>query len=230
MWPSALVHLFTAMGVVCALMATRCVLLGAWEALFAWLAVALAIDTLDGTFARWVGVSERLPRFSGERLDLVIDYLTYVFIPALALLQAGFLPGSFGLVLACLILLSSLFHFSDTASKAADHSFVGFPAIWNVVAFYVFALDLQPTSTALLILGCVVLTFIPLKWVHPMRTVALRPVTVLSSLLAGIAGVSVLLSGFPASGWQWIVLVLAAVYGVALTLYSGYARDSAPDT
>jgi phosphatidylcholine synthase len=206
------------------------VLVGAWEGLFAWLAIALAIDTLDGTLARWVGVSRSLPRFSGERLDLVIDYLTYVFIPALALLQAGFLQGGLGLVLACLILLSSLFHFSDTASKAADHSFVGFPAIWNLVAFYVFALDLPATSTALLIVGCVVLTFIPLKWVHPMRTVALRPVTVLCSLFAGIAGVSVLLSGFPAGGWQQIVLVVTAIYGVAITLYTGFAHDSPTDT
>jgi phosphatidylcholine synthase len=211
-------------------MATQCVLLGSWEAAFGWLAVALVIDTVDGTLARVAEVGKRLPRFSGERLDLVIDYLTYVFVPALALLQAGFLQGDFGLMLACLILLCSLFHFSDTASKAADHSFVGFPAIWNLVAFYVFALGLQQTSTALLILGCAILTFIPLKWVHPMRTVALRPVTVLSTVLAGIAGVSVLLSGFPAGGWQRIVLVVTAIYGIALTLYSGIARDGAPGT
>ena len=192
--------------------------------MFGWLAVALAIDTIDGTFARIVGVTKRLPRFSGERLDLVIDYLTYVFVPTLALLQAGFLQGSFGLVLACAILLCSLYHFSDTASKAADHCFVGFPATWNLVAFYVFALGLPPVSTALLILGCVVLTFIPLRWVHPMRTVALRPVTVLGTVLASVAGVSVLVSGFPAGSWQRIVLVVAAIYGIALTHYTGARR------
>ena len=230
MWPAALVHVFTAMGAICAFLATRAVFQGAWEAVFGWLAVALAIDTVDGSLARLVGVSKRLPRFSGERLDLVIDFLTYVFVPALALLQAGFLQGDLGLVLACLILLCSLFHFSDTASKAADHSFIGFPATWNLVAFYVFVLGLSPTSTALLILGCVVLTFIPLKWVHPLRTVALRPVTVLGTALACIAGVSVLLSGFPAGAWERTVLVGAALYGIALTLYSGMARDPAPGT
>jgi len=230
MWPAALVHLFTAMGAICAFMATRCVLLGAWEAVFAWLAVALVVDTVDGSFARWVGVSKRLPRFSGERLDLVIDYLTYVFVPALALLEARFLDGAFGLVLACLILLCSLFHFSDTASKTDEHCFVGFPATWNLVAFYVFALGLSPTSTALLVLACVVLTFIPLKWVHPLRTVALRPVTVLATALGCIAGASVLLSGFPAGTWESIVLVAAAIYAVALTLYSGMVRDIGPGT
>ena len=98
--------------------------------------------------ARKAKVQLWLPRFSGDRLDLVIDYLTYVFVPALALLQAGFLQGAWGLVLAALILLSSLFHFSDTESKADDYSFVGFPAIWNLVAFYVFAFALPPTAAA----------------------------------------------------------------------------------
>ena len=114
--------------------------LAAWELVFAWLGVALLIDGIDGTLgARMAKVGTRLPRFSGERLDLVIDYVTYVFIPALALLLAGYLPGCLGWLLASLILLSSLFHFCDTESKTDDYSFVGFPAIWNIVAFYVFA-------------------------------------------------------------------------------------------
>ena len=138
-------------------------------------------------------VQKHLPRFSGDRLDLVIDYVTYVFVPALALLQAGFLRGGFGVLLASLILLSSLFHFADTESKADDHSFVGFPAIWNAVAFYVFAFGLSQAATAALVLACVVLTFVPLKWAHPMRTPLLWPVTVaLSGAVAaggGLGGV-----------------------------------------
>jgi phosphatidylcholine synthase len=107
-WPAALVHIFTALGVVCALMATRAVLAGAWEEVFAWLGLALLIDGIDGTLARLADVTARLPRFSGERLDLVIDYLTYVLVPALALLQAGYLQGAAGVVLACLMLMSLL--------------------------------------------------------------------------------------------------------------------------
>ena len=133
-WPAALVHVFTALGAVCGLLAARAVFAGAWEAVFAWLWVALLIDGIDGTFARWVGLPERLPRFSGERLDLVIDYVTYVFVPALALMQAGYLKGGWGIVGASAILMSSLFHFCDTESKAEDHSFVGFPAIWNIAS------------------------------------------------------------------------------------------------
>jgi phosphatidylcholine synthase len=223
MWPAALVHVFTAMGVVCALMATLAAISGAWTAVFAWLGVALVIDGLDGTFARLAKVKHHLPRFSGEQLDLVIDYLTYVFVPVIALLQAGYLSGGVGLILASLALLSSLFHFSDTSSKADDHSFVGFPAIWNAVAFYVFAFDAAFAVTAVLVLVCVVLTFIPLKWAHPLRTAAWRPLTLAVMGIWGLAAASVLLSGFPAGFWEKGALLLAGLYGVALTLWSGRA-------
>ena len=138
---AACVHLFTALGAVCGLLAALAAFDGAWERMFAWLGLALVIDGIDGTFARMAHVEERLPRFSGERLDLVVDYVTYVFVPALALLRAGYLTGTGGLVIAALILLSSLYHFSDLASKGEDYSFIGFPAVWNIVAFYVFALS-----------------------------------------------------------------------------------------
>jgi phosphatidylcholine synthase len=224
MWPAALVHLFTALGIVCGLLATRAVLAGAWEQAFAWLGLALIVDGVDGTLARIAKVQRHLPRFSGDRLDLVIDYVTYVFVPVLALLQAGFLSGGFGLLLASLILLSSLFHFADTQSKAEDHSFVGFPAIWNAVAFYVFVFALSQAATAAVVLACVVLTFVPLKWAHPMRTPLLWPVTVLLMLLWLLAALLTLWSGFPAGAWAKGVLLLAAAYAVGLTVYAGRAR------
>jgi len=189
-----------------------------------WLGVAIVIDGVDGTLARLAKVHSLLPRFSGDRLDLVIDYVTYVFVPALALLQAGFLQGAWGLLLAGMILVSSLFHFSDTESKAGDHSFVGFPAVWNLVAFYVFALGLSQVATALLVLACVTLTFVPLKWAHPLRTPLLRPVTVAAMALWGLAAAYALWSGFPAAPWVQGVLLLVAGYGVGLTVYAGRAR------
>jgi phosphatidylcholine synthase len=194
------------------------VLAGAWERAFAWLGVALVIDGLDGTFARMAKVAERLPRFSGERLDLVIDYVTYVFVPALALVQAGYLAGGFGLFLASLILLSSLFHFSDLESKTEDHCFVGFPAIWNVVAFYVFAFAMPGWAAAMLVLLCVVLTFVPLRWAHPMRTVLLWPVTLALTAAWCAAAFATLWSGFPAGGAGKTILLIVAVYGVGLAV------------
>jgi phosphatidylcholine synthase len=207
-------------------MATLAVGSGAWETVFAWLGLAIVIDGVDGALARRVRVRERLPRFSGDRLDLVVDYVTYVFVPTLALLQAGFLAGWWGVTLAGLILLSSLFHFCDTASKAGDNSFVGFPAVWNLVAFYIFAFDLSQAATAALVLACVALTFVPLKWVHPLRTVRLRPVTIGAAVLWGLAAAVVLWSGFPAGPWAGAVLLLAAGYGVGLTAYAGGVREA----
>ena len=224
MLPAALVHIFTASGAVCGLMATMAVFAGAWEAVFGWLGLALVIDGIDGTFARMAKVEQRLPRFSGDRLDLVIDYVTYVFVPTLALLQAGFLPGYIGLMSAGLILVSSLFHFSDTQSKADDYSFVGFPAIWNAVAFYIFAFGLARWPTVAVVLACVGLTFVPLKWAHPLRTPALRLLTALAIALWAVAAASTLLTGFPAGSWERAVLLLTGLYGVALALLSGRAR------
>jgi phosphatidylcholine synthase len=218
-WLAALVHLFTALGAVCALFATRAVLAGAWEEVFAWLGLALVIDGIDGTFARMVDVTVRLPRFSGERLDLVVDYVTYVFVPALALLQAGFLQGAFGVLLASLILLSSLFHFSDTESKTEDHCFVGFPAIWNIVAFYVFAFQMPSWIVATLVLACVVGTFVPMRWAHPLRTPLLLPATLAVMVLWGVAACLTVWSGLPASPLMQAILLAAAAYGVGLALF-----------
>lgn len=225
-WSAAFVHLFTALGAVCGLLATRAVLVGAWEEAFAWLGVALVIDGVDGTFARIARVTERLPRFSGERLDLVVDYVTYVFVPALALLQAGFLQGRIGLALAALIVLSSLFHFCDTESKTEDHCFVGFPAVWNIVAFYVFALALPAWATAVLVLACVVLTFVPLRWAHPMRTPLLLPVTLAVVALWFVAAVVAVARGFPAGLLVQLVLLAAAVYGVGLALFRSRSGEA----
>jgi phosphatidylcholine synthase len=218
-WPAALVHIFTAMGAVCALLATRAVLSGLWEQVFGWLGIALIIDGVDGTLARLTDVKAKLPRFSGEQLDLVIDYLTYVFVPVLALIQAGYLGTGIGaVVLGSLILLSSLFHFSDTQSKSDDHSFVGFPAVWNIVAFYAFAFHMPVWLAALLVLLCTGFTFVPLRWAHPLRTALLWPITLALTVLWILVAFVTLWCGFPAGPFSRAVLLLAAVYGVGLAL------------
>jgi phosphatidylcholine synthase len=224
MWAAAFVHVFTASGILCALAATLCVLQGAWIAMFVWLGVALVIDGIDGTLARAADVEERLPRFSGERLDLVIDYITYVFVPVVALLQAGFLQGTMGMLLACSILVSSLYHFADTESKAEDSSFVGFPAIWNAVAFHAFALGLPPAATAIGVVVLVVLTFIPLKWAHPLRTPFARPLSLAVAAIWATGCLWVLWTGFPASGPLQALLLACIAYAAGLTAYLGKAR------
>jgi phosphatidylcholine synthase len=217
-WLAGAVHLFTAMGIVCALMAIHALLDRAFEAAFIWLGAALIIDGIDGTFARALDVKRRLPRFSGDKLDLVVDYVTYVFVPTLALQLGGHLLGLWGGVLASLILLSSLYHFCDQDNKADDHCFVGFPAIWNIVAFYVFAFALPGWAVALLVLICVALTFVPMRWLHPMRLRALRPLNLAMSGLWAIAAVWTIATGFPASTGAGVALGAVALYGVGLAV------------
>jgi phosphatidylcholine synthase len=215
---AASVHLFTALGIVCALLAMQALIDGNWRAMFLWLTVALVIDGIDGTFARAADVHRHVPRFSGEQLDLVVDYVTYVFVPALALLRAGYLPPAGGLLLTSLILLSSLYHFADTASKSEDKCFVGFPAIWNIVAFYVFAFDAGPLPTTAIVLVCVVLTFVPRPWMHPMRLERHMALNLTVTLIGTTAALWVLWTGFPGDLPSRIALVGAAAYCLWPTL------------
>jgi phosphatidylcholine synthase len=123
-----------------------------------------------------------------------------------------------GLVLAASILLSSLFHFADLASKGDDYSFIGFPAVWNLVAFYLFAFAAPQWATYAIVGACIALTFVPMRWVHPLRVVRLRLPTLAVTLLWAVAAVAAVRHGFPASGWSQVVLAAAAAYLIALAL------------
>lgn len=217
-WLAGSVHLFTALGAVCALFAVHALLDRDFEIAFIWLGIAMIIDGIDGHFARAVNVKGRLPRFSGEKLDLVVDYVTYVFVPVLALQLGGFLTGAWGGLLGGLILLSSLFHFCDNGNKADDHYFVGFPAIWNVVAFYVFAFALAEWAVSLLVLICAVGTFVPMRWLHPMRVRMLRPVNLAMSGLWAFAAIGTVATGFPGGLIGNAALALVAFWGIGLAL------------
>jgi phosphatidylcholine synthase len=224
---AAAVHLFTALGVVCALMATLATLEGFYARAFAWLGLAFLIDGIDGTFARMVNVSMRLPRFSVDKLDLVVDYVTYVFVPVLMLLQAGKLTGPFGLAVACFVLLSSLFHFCDTESKTEDNHFVGFPAIWNLVAFYIFAFAVPEWLAIAVILICGLLTFVPMLWLHPLRVRWLLPLNIAATVLwSAAAAWTVFVTGLPADNMTRIVLGAVGIYGVALAFATPWGPTS----
>jgi len=144
---AAAIHLLTATGAAFALLALIAASRGDWQWMFVWLGVALIVDTVDGPLARRVDVTRVLPRFSGERLDLIVDFLTYVAVPAFALSQSDLLPQAFRLPAGIAVILSSLFHMADQESKTKDGYFIRFPAIWNVVCFYLFALSPAPFAS-----------------------------------------------------------------------------------
>jgi phosphatidylcholine synthase len=216
---AASVHILTATGAVLALLALRAVQAGDWQMMFVWLGIALLVDAIDGPLARLVGVETVLPRFSGERLDLIVDYLTYVVVPAFALTQATLLPEDTRLPTAIAILLSSLFHVVDLNSKTEEGYFVGFPAIWNIVLLYLFVLQPAPLVSLLIVAFFVALTFVPILAVHPFRVERLRPLTCLVTLLWAGAAATAMGQPFPSPVWIQILLLLSAAYFTGVGLY-----------
>ena len=215
------VHAFTALGAVLGFLALVAAAGHRWEDAFGWLGIALIVDGLDGPLARRLHVKDKLPRFSGEHLDLVIDYFTYVVVPAYIIYEAQLVPRGLGTVAAALILLTSLYHFSDSESKTEDGFFVGFPALWNVVAFYGFIFPVPPALAFAVLFVLVVLTFFRFKWIHPVRVRRLRPLTFCIMGLWAAATMVALLEGFPGSLVVKATIALATVYLVAI----GVARS-----
>lgn len=185
------VHIFTASGAALALAALVFAVRSQWTAMFLCLGIALFVDGVDGTIARKVKVAEVLPRWSGDVLDLVVDFVTYVFVPAYAISAGGLLPDGLGLPAGAVIVVTGALYFADRDMKTDDNYFRGFPALWNAVAFYLFLLKPAPWLAAAVVAALVVLTFMRFKFVHPFRVVRLRRVniaaTVLWSVLAAIA-------------------------------------------
>lgn len=163
------VHAFTASGIVLALLALEATIDGRNREALLWLFAALVVDGIDGTFARAARVKERLPRIDGDALDLIIDYVTYVLIPALMIWRMGVLPDSWALPLLALVLISSLYVFARRDMKSHDGYFRGFPALWNIVAFYFVVAPPSPMLAAAIVAGLILLTFAPVHAVHPFR-------------------------------------------------------------
>ncbi len=213
------VHIFTALGAGIALIALLEAVREHWANMFGWLGAALIIDAVDGPLARRLDVVRLQPNWSGEVLDLVVDFVTYVFVPAYAIAAGGLLPPWLGPPAGVLIVMTGAIYFADRQMKTADNYFHGFPTLWNVVAFYLFVLKPAPWLAAGLVALLAVLTFMPFKFPHPFRVARLRVVSmgavVLWVLLAAYALVlSLEPGGFVAGG-----LVVLAVYfvGVGLT-------------
>jgi phosphatidylcholine synthase len=167
-----LAHVYTALGAVLALAAMLDVIAGDYRRAFLWLALQILIDATDGVLARRLRVKEQLPQFDGGRLDDLVDYLCYVFIPAVFLLRAGLLPSSWGLAIASAIVLSSAYGFGQAAAKAhtTDYFFTGFPSYWNIAALYLYVMGTAPAVNAAVLLALAALVFVPLRYVYPSRT------------------------------------------------------------
>lgn len=185
------VHLLTASGAVFAMLAMLAAANAEWSLMFLWLMVAFFVDGIDGPLARKYNVRKNAPEIDGVLLDLIIDYLTYVFIPAFALFESDLLPGWTGWICIIVITFGSALYFADTRMKTKDNSFSGFPACWNMVVLVLFAVEPNFWIILALVSSLTVTMFFPLKFIHPVRTERWRtislPIALVWTILAGIA-------------------------------------------
>jgi len=222
------VHVFTATGAGLGLAALIAAVERRWTVMFWCLGAALFVDGIDGTMARRLQVAERLPRWSGDTLDLVVDFVTYVFVPAYAIFAGGLLPQWFALPGGILIVVTGALYFCDREMKTQDHYFRGFPALWNAVAFYLFLLKPAPWLAAVAIILLGALTFMPFKFLHPFRVKRLRLMTLTALAVWCVLGAVALLHDLAAGPWITAGLVAIALYFVGVGLTDQWTTDDRP--
>src|SRR5688500_8067733 len=221
-----LAHIYTASGAVLAFLAARAVVDHDYRTAFFWLGVQIFVDATDGVLARALRVQERLPGFNGAKLDDIVDYLAYVFVPALFVWRAVLVPDAWTLWVAGAMLLSSAYGFNRADAKTANHFFTGFPSYWNIVVFYLLIARLPATVNAAILLALAVLVFVPIHYLYPSRTPALMWPTNILGIAWGVLMV-VMLWQYPAISPRVFVasLVFPIYYVVAsLILHAPTAR------
>jgi phosphatidylcholine synthase len=219
------VHVFTALGAGIALIALLEAVREHWAAMFGWLGIALVIDAVDGPIARRLDVARVQPNWSGDVLDLVVDFVTYVFVPAYAITASGLLPPLAAPLLGIGIIVSGALYFADRRMKAADNHFRGFPALWNAAAFYLFLLRPGPVLASLAVGLLIVLTFVPFHVLHPVRVVRLRGLTLSLMAIGAVLAVVALVRDFDVGTPVTAGLCAIALYIVASDAVIRLARS-----
>ena len=221
-----LVHVLTASGAALALLALDAAVRGHWSAMFMWLGAALVVDAADGPLARVLKVGETLPRWSGETLDLVVDFVNYVFVPAYAIARSGLLATPFDVAAGMAITMTGALYFADRRMKTPDNYFRGFPALWNCAAFYLLLLRPAPWLAAGCVALLVALTFVPFPFIHPLRVRRLRALNLALLAAGGVLAVIALLRDMAPDTWVTVGLCAIGLYVVAAGVFR--APEDAP--
>jgi len=206
------VHIFTASGAALALLAMILATGGHWAAMFLCLGLALIVDAIDGPMARAFKVKEVLPRWSGDTLDLVVDYTTYVFVPAFAIAASGYLPHGLAIPCGIVIVITATLYFADRDMKTDDNYFRGFPGLWNLAAFYLFVLEPPDWLAATAVFVLAALTFVPFRFIHPLRVRTLRWVNIALLVLWALLALLAVVQNLEPSLAVQVALVAIAVY------------------
>jgi phosphatidylcholine synthase len=216
------VHLLTASGAAIALAAAIAAADQKWRLVFLLLGVAMLLDGIDGPLARKLDVKDRIPWFDGSTLDLVVDYSTYVLIPAFVLAQGGILSKPYAIVSAIVVAVVGALYFADTRMKTTEQAFRGFPAVWNAVVFQLMVFKFPEPVTLIIIAAFAVLSFAPVEFVHPVRVKRWRPLTLTMAVAWGLLALVALINNLdpgPVVVFAFaVVSFYFAVVGVLLQL------------
>ena len=212
-----LVHVYTASTVILLLLATQLLLNDAFRLALFVLLLAVVIDATDGTLARRFRVKEVMPEFDGRRLDDIIDYISFTFLPVVFMLKAEMLLAP-AVLFGSLPLLASAFGFARVDAKLDDDGFfVGFPSYWNILLVYFYLLEWPAWANTLVVIVCTILVFIPTRYIYITRFPRLKWLNYGGSWLCGLALLAALLT----SGTTRLVLTLFSLtYPIFYTVYS----------
>ena len=210
------VHVLTACGAALALLASIAAARADWPAMFIALGLALIVDAIDGPFARRLDVARTLPRWSGDTLDLIVDFVTYVFVPAYAIAASGLMPADLAVPAGVAITMSGALYFANRDMKTADNFFRGFPAVWNLVIFYLLLLQPGPWIALATVALFVVLSFVPVRFVHPLRVIPLRPLTIALLVVWAILALIAVADGLNPAFWVTACLCVLGLYFLAI--------------
>ena len=214
------VHVLTAAGAACALLALLAAAAGQWAIMFAWLGLALVVDAADGPLARRLDVARALPRWSGETLDLVVDFTTYVFVPAYAIVAGGVLPAWSAAVAGVCIVVSGALYFADRAMKTPDNYFRGFPRCGTSPRSTCCSFARRRSSRSLFVAALVAATFVPFPFIHPMRVRRHRAFNIALLALWGVLAIAAVILDLEPPAWVTVALCAIGLYVVC----AGYFR------
>jgi phosphatidylcholine synthase len=206
------IHIFTATGAALALLAMILATGGHWAAMFLCLGLALVVDGADGPLARAFDVQKLLPRWSGDTLDLIVDFTTYVFVPAYAISASGLLPQWSAIPAGIVVVISGALYFADREMKTKDNYFRGFPAVWNLAAFYLYLLEPPEWAAAVAVVVLAALSFAPIKFLHPLRVQHWRAFNIMLLALWAVLAFVAIIQDLSPGIYIALPLSLIAVY------------------
>lgn len=218
-------HLITASSALWDFLALIAVTQQEWIIAWWWMALSVLIDSFDGLLARRVSVKRVLPQVDGALLDNIVDYLSYVLVPAFLLYFYGSFPPQVALLACALMLISSGYQFCQSDAKTDDHYFKGFPSYWNVVALYMFLLNLNPWINFVIIITLAVLVFVPIKYIYPSRSTFQPALMMGLSILWGICTLGMLFLYPDYPSWLMFFSLAYIVFYQGASLYLTF-RDN----